>query len=342
MRRALVGLILCSGCAQVLGLGDFQGPGDPLVSAGGAGGGATGGAGATSSVGGAGGAACTSPLDGRCRVPIFYTFEGFTPGDSVLPNEGPGGIFADLDVVESDGVVALTDAPADLIGAPGTAVALPPGVGFRAPSQFSEFDVADDASFAVGGWFRVAEDKAGSDSGVRIDMALGHYGTDAATFGGFAIVRRDNGAVRCSLRSDALGGDRNADSVASAWPFDTWIHVACVFDHVERSWALYVNGDLEDTAVPVDIVVANPAGRNFWIGGEVNDLNSLYAGDVDEVFFAPEALSDEVIARLHACGIDGRHCSCQDGGANGFAPPCGFRGNDCAALATCDAPFADL
>lgn len=178
-------------------------------------------------------------------------------------------------------------------------------------------DSAAPTSITLGAWVRT--------SSLLGDQSLIDNGHEDS--GGFGMrIRPDYGSLACFV-ADSEGSSvfMARDGVAK---FSEWTHVACRYDHATRRLQSFVNGVAPGLAEQVSIEVG-PGPGELRVGWG-------FTGQLDEVFFVRGALSDEQIARIWACGVDGRACTCSSADSTRYQS-CGSA-EDCetAPLAACD------
>lgn len=177
-------------------------------------------------------------------------------------------------------------------------------------------DVGSDITF--GGWFRVED-----TTNRQLLISRNQTGV------GYQLHREVDGAVTCVMNQ---GSAPLQASAASALPVQTWVHLVCRFKSLGEAQVL-VNGVYPGNA--------SAGGEGFANSGTFRIGTSLAAdrleGLVDEVFVTGDHLSNEAIARIYACGVDGTACTC-DGTSyvdcGRFTPLCApLATHDCSAAA---------
>lgn len=169
-------------------------------------------------------------------------------------------------------------------------------------------------TFTIGAWVR---EQGGAPHEESTVLAKSNFSTQ-----GYRLGRTPNQslALRCGSYD---GGELDfVDSAVGSFGENAWVHVACVFTDTEI--IALVNGSVSATTPAQTISHADAA---FQIGG------TDFAGLVDEAFVINAALTEEAIARIRACGIDGSGCTCN--GAEYVN--CGHASSDgCMNLQDCD------
>lgn len=123
---------------------------------------------------------------------------------------------------------------------------------------------------------------------------------DAAS-GGFSMyVKLALNALRCEVSgglnlATTFGGEHVAE-------FTDWQHVACRYDDATKLAQHFVNG--------LAVWPERDAPAGLAEGRGQLRLARGFNGQLDEVFFIKRALTDAQIARIWACGVNGRACAC--------------------------------
>lgn len=174
------------------------------------------------------------------------------------------------------------------------------------------FDPEGMEQLTVGGWFRVESSSA--------DGILVHK-TDGTPFG-YQLARLGEGSFSCS------GGNQATSMPPASWPDGDWMHLVCVFDPI--------SGDLYGYAAGLR-VLTNTENLEWRTNGAalgVGGPGDAYEAQIDELFFIDEVLDEVQVRRIHACGIDGSSCRCDENNPSSYAS-CG-RTSDCVNLPPCD------
>ena len=218
-----------------------------------------------------------------------------------------GGVIDQLEALwtfESDWDSVIGDYPLTNVG---TLVKLddaPEGTGaiHFTPNQFANLTEQDDidsfnlmaGALVVGGWVREADEP----------MQTTFFREYQNSVGGWSLSMRE-GRIRCVTTGPA--GDEAAE-IAPTERRGEWNHYACafVFDDGQALVSTYVNGQLIATASQV----ALPAPGFVFTLGTRNAEDFPFEGEFDEIFIAKTELPEAAIAKLHACGADGRLCRC--------------------------------
>jgi hypothetical protein len=94
------------------------------------------------------------------------------------------------------------------------------------------------------------------------------------------------------LASEAAGGD---DMMVGEPAFNTWTHIACVYDHESQVKSIYFDGELIRASATTAESVLSPASQNASIGARANGDNTgfeaLFNGMLDEVKIYDDALT---------------------------------------------------
>lgn len=108
---------------------------------------------------------------------------------------------------------------------------------------------------------------------------------------GWQVRRYSNNSVCFTTR-----GVGNEDTPSdSAPPLNEWIHIACVYDNVNNTKRIYING-VEDAMVTTDPnTTIGPTTHNTYIGARANAGNTAqetrFTGMLDEVRIYNKALT---------------------------------------------------
>jgi hypothetical protein len=96
-------------------------------------------------------------------------------------------------------------------------------------------------------------------------------------------VRRHSSASLC-FTTRGVGNDDTASSIVP--PLNEWIHIACVYDNVNNTKRIYING-VEDTVVDTNPGTIGATTHNTYIGARANSGNTAqetrFTGMIDEV-----------------------------------------------------------
>jgi hypothetical protein len=105
-------------------------------------------------------------------------------------------------------------------------------------------------------------------------------------------VRRHSSASLC-FTTRGVGNDDTASSIVP--PLNEWIHIACVYDNVNNTKRIYING-VEDTVVDTNPGTIGATTHNTYIGARANSGNTAqetrFTGMIDEVRIYNRPLSD--------------------------------------------------
>jgi hypothetical protein len=227
-------------------------------------------------------------------------------------------------------------------------------------STSAAFDVPPSGSFTTGGWFRTARYQSQLliqklDSAMTSGYFLDLYNIRPSSTPGlcqtglvFQVMDDDptcQSALTCDdLTSEdpSLFGSCNPDQFAQVW-----MHLVARYDASAQptpQMQVFVAGvpNLDPEGQPSSGQAPSGIGTDlgpFELGCATGDQCG-FTGEMDEIFYADEALSDEAIGRIYACGIDGRHCQCAGDGSGVYVsrgraeadagasalPPCGAPG----------------
>jgi hypothetical protein len=180
-------------------------------------------------------------------------------------------------------------------------------------------------SFTVGAWLQ--------DFDANESTILGFRGPQD---GGWALTY-DGTRFSC-VAFDALG-DPQAASFALEIDSNIWHHVACKYTlgqtSVEVDITIFVNGDAGQPSNGVGYLAPMPSTAQMAIGStSLAATDSEFRGKLDELFFSTRPEFDEMdIAKVWACGVSGRGCTCNPAGLVEYES-CA-RGDDCQKLAPC-------
>jgi hypothetical protein len=279
----------------------------------GGGGGAQGGMGGMGGVGGAGG---TAPMpipaaDWSSSMLAVYTFE-----DANNLGRDSSGNGLDLSVIALDAPTSAMD-PEPHQGAWSLLVAYgPPQTGLE--SAATQFESPPDSSITIGGWV-----KANSHPPAHALDAIARTGT-----GGYTLARSDSNALQCGIYDTSWQFENSADD---SWPLDTWMHVVCRYDDSSNE----VDGFLQGAPVlnRTGVMGTTVGSRTFGVPSAEADWG--FDGLLDEVFVVMGALSDDAVARIAACGVDGKKCICDPVTPIGYLD-CGEEQPSCSSLPPCD------
>ena len=96
-------------------------------------------------------------------------------------------------------------------------------------------------------------------------------------------VRRHSSESLC-FTTRGVGNDDTPSSIVP--PLNEWVHIACVYDNVNNTKRIYING-VEDTAVDTDPGTIGATTHNSYIGARANAGNTAqearFTGMIDEV-----------------------------------------------------------
>jgi hypothetical protein len=189
-------------------------------------------------------------------------------------------------------------------------------------SSNAVYDVPTTGGFTYGGWFQQLID---TQSGQQIRSFAGRYEAGV----GYLIRRRDNGDSAICYAAPLV-----AESPDASWLAQGWRHIVCRIDVDRPEVTVFVSGEnlASDTATNPPTLPARP----FRVGTTLGDPSSSLVGYADEVFFTRVALTDEEIARIHTCGIDGQQCICDPSEPTTYLH-CGRMFPSCPVLPNCDA-----
>ncbi len=289
------------GCQSVLGIGDGQ----PAEGGAGAGAGkstaAEGGAG-TAGVGAAGGGAGAAggdpqhAADWTAQLGAVYLFENAAN----LGVDATGNRhLSNLDV----DATSLDPMEGELAARFTTMD--PPGDSMTAPSA----TFWEEQAFTFGAWVRPTK---GPQTGHVFDYW--HEGK------GYQLV------VEPTWQATCQAGTRTATGSETVLDVDVWTHLACVV--TAGGVTLFVGGEpvASEGAEPI----THATGQPVQLGAGTLDA------DLDEVFFVGSALTEPAVRRIHACGVRGVGCLCDDTSPTTYSN-CG-RAEDCSLLTECAEP----
>ncbi len=170
------------------------------------------------------------------------------------------------------------------------------------------------SGMTFGGWFRV-------EAVGNTPRAMGRLDNSR----GYALEWNPGGAnSRCIVGAGA--GTKGA--YAPSWESAQWVHVVCRWDAEQSKMASFIDGALGDTnGVPDPTDGMGPF--------RVSNPSKPYSGHIDELFLSRQPLSDEVILKIWACGIEGRLCLCDSSMPAEYAH-CGRLAPKCDLLPPCD------
>lgn len=276
---------------------------------GGSGGGGQGGAGG--GVGGSGGIPTQVAPDWSNSMLAVYTFED--PNNLGRDGSGNG---LDLSMGAFDPATSFMD-PEPRQGSLSLLVDYgPPQTGIE--SAAAEFETPPGTSITFGGWFKAASHPPshGMD-------AMGKTGG-----AGFFLGRSVQNAALCGVND---GTWQPAPSPDDSWPLDTWVHVVCRYDDADKALTGFTDGT--EALALIGLMGITAGTRTFGLPSAEPDYG--FDGQMDDVFVVMSALSDEAIARIAACGIDGAKCLCNPDTPIAYLD-CGEAQPSCASLAACD------
>jgi len=96
-------------------------------------------------------------------------------------------------------------------------------------------------------------------------------------------VRRHSSSSVC-FTTRGVGNDDTASSIVP--PLNEWIHITCVYDNVDNTKRIYING-VEDTVVDTDPGTIGATTHNTYIGARANAGNTAqearFTGMIDEI-----------------------------------------------------------
>jgi hypothetical protein len=105
-------------------------------------------------------------------------------------------------------------------------------------------------------------------------------------------VRRHSSTSLC-FTTRGVGNDDTASKIVP--PLNEWIHIACVYDNVNNTKRIYING-VEDTMVDTNPGTIGATTHNTYIGARANSGNTgqdaRFTGMIDEVRIYDRVLSD--------------------------------------------------
>jgi hypothetical protein len=105
-------------------------------------------------------------------------------------------------------------------------------------------------------------------------------------------VRRHSSTSLC-FTTRGVGNDDTPSSIVP--PLNEWIHIACVYDNVNNTKRIYING-VEDTVVDTNPGTIGATTHNTYIGARANSGNTAqetrFTGMIDEVRIYNRPLSD--------------------------------------------------
>jgi hypothetical protein len=182
----------------------------------------------------------------------------------------------------------------------------------------------DQPSFTVGTWVRTQLETTNLDYAV---VTNGEYGK-----GGFALaVRLDLDAVRCLIFNGVVEPVQ-IDHILVA-DYRDWHHVVCRYDSEAKSLQYFVDG------VASEATQAVPEGIGQGTGQLI--VGRGFTGDLDEVFFVKRKLSDEQVARIWACGVNGKACSCSSDKPTEYETCGAFKDCETAPLPPCNTQITE-
>ena len=196
-------------------------------------------------------------------------------------------------------------------------------------------EVGTAISFTAGGWVRPQWIASTVEQYIIGDVGQG-------TFAGGFQLRVDEvgtffqGRLRALCRvGDAETSYIDVVTAAEVGPdprVPEWVHLVCRYDNAAGTVTIFVAGTSKAAQSDPTAQLANARGPLMLGCNEGSDCD--FVGNLDELFFADQALTDAQVLRLYACGIDGARCSCQGGNAAAYAS-CGLL-SSCAALPPCN------
>jgi hypothetical protein len=199
-------------------------------------------------------------------------------------------------------------------GAHAVSVDSPNGIGFISTS--TDFHSPSGTTFTIGGWFHTE---------FIYTQPVGRA-SDAPDLG-YSIGRGDTSSAFCFVGDGAWSNVVGLD----VWPDFTWTHVVCRYDFTTKYSTGFANGEVFGSGLQMDVL---NAARELEVPSFDNGYR--YQGEMDEVFFVKQPLSDAAIARIWACGIDGTRCRCRLDDPATYTD-CGRASPTCDALPPCDA-----
>jgi len=184
----------------------------------------------------------------------------------------------------------------------------------RLSSNGTAFNVGPQTSFTFGGWFK--RDVA------TVAALMGKKGDGNP---GYLLEALDGNNAKCFFND--VTQNYLAAAPADSWLLGTWAHFVCRYDAAAGELTIVVGG------VPGSSLNASlePSPAPFGI----SDASMPFEGLVDEAFFVRSALAYSSLARIHACGIDGAHCTCNEADASVY-DNCGRAEPSCVSLPACN------
>jgi len=313
MRRSAVAstLFLWSACLATTELPSPGTTGGASGSDTSTGGGAAGSGGTNNGSGGAGGSGTgLSAADWTSAMLAVYRFEdandlGFDSSGNALHLSPVGTGMPTQSPEHAEGMAALatTVVPHTALSSSASAFQSPPGT-----------------SLTWGAWLHAV---AHPDVTDYMD-AIARTGN-----GGYVMSRHMTGALNCTVSDGTV---HNVSTPADAFPLGTWLHATCVFDNANDELSLSINGAMLAKGTVSDIV------NGFQpFGVPTDEPGSGFEGLIDEAFVYAGVLSQAAVRRIHACGIDGSRCECDEAVPAAYAH-CGNAHPACDMLDPCNKP----
>jgi hypothetical protein len=122
----------------------------------------------------------------------------------------------------------------------------------------------------------------------------------------------------------------NVTTPGGAIPLGTWVHAACIFDNPGNELFVLMNGAELAKGTVNDIT--NGLGP---FGIPTEEPETGFEGLIDEVFIYAGVLSPDAVRRIHACGVDGSRCECDETSPAEYVN-CGDANPACAPLPPCN------
>jgi hypothetical protein len=116
---------------------------------------------------------------------------------------------------------------------------------------------------------------------------------------GWAITRANSNQIR--FRTSGTGGTDLDSGAATLITTSTWTHIVCVYDSVNKTKAIYINGALANQATVTADITSTTV--NTYIGARSGatttaTLSNYFTGSIDEVRMYNKALSDAEVEFL--------------------------------------------